>query len=244
MGLTLGNSAGIGIPPALRGFLLGTRTIISATGSTDFVPNKYAKMLFVQMWGAGGGGKNCANSSAAQIVLGGGGGGGGYCEFVYPALPQGITFSVGTGGSGASGAAGGTTTASPKKGSIMPTGSIGSTIGSASPGAAGQSISTGTSQTFTSPSNLATGSSVTGFTLFTDIGGVAYRNSGTVAKSGKGSDPAMLAGGGGLAVIAHGAGNAATNFGAGGGGAMSVNAAGATAGGDGGNGLVIVWEYY
>lgn len=237
---SLYNKAGILVPPAIRGFMLGTRTVLVATG--DFIPNRYAKLIYFQIVGGGGGGKNAANSSAGQIVLGGGGGGGGYAEMLYPAVPQGFTFTLGTGGSGASGGAGGTSSIVLKVGVAFPAGTGTTTILQAIGGAAGATIATGTSQIFSSPGNVSFGVSVTSLVVATRLGGIAYRDSGTVAKSGKGGNSTL--GMGGRSIIAHGVGTNGGSYGGGGSGGMSVNAAGATNGGNGADGVCIIWEYY
>jgi hypothetical protein len=69
---------------------------------------------------------------------------------------------------------------------------------------------------------------------------MGYRVSGTLGWSGSGGDSDY--GGAGNGLTSAGAGNNATGYGAGGGGALST-ANTARAGGTGGAGLVIVYEY-
>lgn len=236
MPYNLYNKAGIMIPPALRGYLLGLRTVITATGATNYTPSKFAKLLYFQLQGAGGGGKNCANAAAGQIVLGGGGSAGSYSEIIVPSFQGTWVVTVGTGGSGATGASGGATSVT------QPSVISGiATIANAVGGTGGGTLASGNTQVFVAPTNGSAGTSALLVAINGHVAYEAFRNSGTVARSGRGADSYF--GGGGRAVIAQGAGNAGGN-GAGGSGGMSVNAGGAVNGGNGGNGLAIVWEYY
>lgn len=237
---TIYNRAGVMVAPSIKGFYLGSRTIITTPGANNYTPPTYSKFLLFQVQGSGGAGRNCANSSAGQIVLGGGGGAGQYCELPLYPFPATIVVTIGTGGAGASGASGSNTTiAGPSFSSQAPTPYIWCIAGG---GAGGGSLTTGTTQAFPLVSAGGTGGqSLTGIELDGRNGGIGYRDSGTVARSGAGKP--SLFGAGGRAIIAHGAGNAG-GFGAGGSGGMSVNAAGATNGGSGGNGICVVWEYY
>lgn len=233
------NRAGIMTPPAIFGFLLGSRTIITGSGNTNYTPPRYAKYLYFQLQGAGGGGKNCANSTAGQIILGSGGASGGYAEVLVMSFRSTIIIAIGAGGSGTSGAAGGSSSiASPTNGSSGVGAFILATV---TGGTGGGTLATGVSQAFVGPINGSGASSVIGMGQNGRTSYEGYRDSGTVARSGKGADSYF--GAGGRAIIAHGVGNNG-GAGAGGSGGMSVNAGGAVNGGNGGNGMCIVWEYF
>jgi len=243
MSYNLVNQAGVTIPPALRGFLLGTYNVITNTASSTFTPNKFAKFLWFQLVGGGGAGRNATNSSAGQIIAGGGGGGGSYTELIYPALPLGFTVQAGAGGSGAGGTGGSSSTVALKVGSNAPAGAYQITLATAVGGALGAgALATGNTPSINNPTNIAFGTSLTFLACPSRLGGCAFRVDGTNCMSGKGGD--SMFGGGAKSIVAHGNGIAGGKYGGGGSGAMSVNAAGGTTGGDGGQGVIIIWEFY
>lgn len=257
MAYNLTNRAGVIIPPAFRGFFPGLRYVSSNSAGEAYLPSPYCKFLFFQMLGGGSGGANCANSAAGQITTGNGGDAGGYSEGFAISHPMGFLLTAGSGGPGALGSFGGASSsvaylntdgvsfAGNRSGFNFITAGIASTSVFTSQGGAGLSgIASGTSEIFVLPPNTSVSGafSNTSFASTSRLGGTAHRVSGTVGCSGKGGD--CLFGIGGRPVIAHGNGNPGLGYGSGGSGGMSVNAAGAVDGGDGAQGVIIVWEYY
>ncbi len=237
---SLYNRAGIMTPPAIFGFLLGSRTIFTP-GTTNYTTPRYAKLLFFQLQAGGGAGGRATNSTAGQIVVGGGGAAGSYAELLVPASSGTYVIVVGAGGSGATPTSGGNSSITGPTLQSSSTPSNQWTL--ATGGSPGSIIATGTTQAFALPTSGSTpGTTLIGLGLQGRQGGVPYRDSGTVACSGKGGNSRF--GSGGRPVIAHGTGNNASGFGAGGSGSMSVNAAGAVNSGNGSAGICIAWEYY
>ena len=176
--------------------------------------------VMVEMWGGGGGG---GASSGGTGYAGDGGGGGAYAKSLFTVASN-LTINVGAGGSGGTspggnGNAGGTTSIS------------GGAVLSAGGGSGGKGndvnslITSGGIPTATSASSLG----INGYPGAGELGG---------ATGGEGgASPAGGAGG-----QANGTpGNTGAIPGGGGGGASQTNAGGASAGGAGANGLVIIW---
>ncbi len=220
------------IPP---GYALGSRTVITATGTTIYTPPSGCRVLLVECIGGGGGGGSVANASASQMTIGSGGGSGGYAATVIGVSqsPAGLTTIVSAGG------------ISGGNGSVTSFGAIGGgaiVLCSAAAGATGGNIATGTSEVFQVGGGSGGGNSIGDVVILPTVGMPGHRVSGTVGISGAGGSTKY--GAGGNARTTQGVGNAGGKFGGGGGGGLSVNAGGAAAGGHGGQGVVTVWEFY
>jgi len=192
--------------------------------------------VIVEVIGAGGGG-GAAEGTSAQIASAGGGGGGGYSKKFIEAdnLGSTETVTVGTGG------AGGTTPSN--NGSNGNSSSFGAhctaTGGTGGTGQAANAIVPRRG----SPSG-AGGAGSSGDINANGHGGVvgadfAIAASGVLSGGGGGS----IYGDGGQQKVYAGAGNNGAGYGAGGGGACQVDNATDYAGGNGTDGLVVVWEY-
>jgi hypothetical protein len=72
-------------------------------------------------------------------------------------------------------------------------------------------------------------------------GGASYVATAAIAVSGRGADGPW--GGSGREVIAQGGGAAGTLYGGGGSGALTLSGGAATAGGAGGQGVLIIYEF-
>jgi hypothetical protein len=230
---TVFNSNGVPIQTAFNGYLLGTRTIVTATGTSTYTPPVGCKFIYIEICGGGGGGGNVANATAAQITVGAGASGGGFSTIFLPA--QVLTLVVGAGGStsGGSGATSSVTLSTPN-------GAIAVCTVNGGTGAGG--LATGTSVAFVAPPNPAVAGTGGQVRVAGNAATAGHRESGTVACSGRGGHGPW--GGGGASIIANGAGNAGLNYGAGGGGGLSINAGGAQNGGAGGQGVAIISEFY
>jgi hypothetical protein len=230
---TVYNPNGVPIQTAFNGYLLGSRTKITATGSSTYTPPVGCKYLFFEAIAGGAGGGAAANSTAAQITLASGGGAGSYSSAWTAVQP---TFAVSVGTGGASAGNGNATTVT------YPTAIGTQVVVNTTGGGQGAAIATGTTELFAAPAGPNAGGNSGNLRVGQSPGYAGHRVSGTVGRSGQGAHGPW--GGGGAAVKAQGAGGAATNYGSGGGGGMSVNAGGAAAGGVGFQGLVIISEYY
>jgi hypothetical protein len=207
------------------------RTVISASG--NWTPGLDAKNALIRMVGAGGAGGGSA-TAATSASAGGGGGSGSYLERYMP-VTGGTAYvaTIGAAGAGASGAVGGAGTNT--------TLVVGATTLTAPGGAGGTLMAAAATVVMGlggSGGAVATNGDVNGTG---SPGGFSYRGSAALAQSGVGGDSEFAGGANGIA--AQGAGIAATGRGAGGGGAVTLNAGVAQAGGNGGAGLIVVDEY-
>ncbi len=191
--------------------------------------------VVVEVVGGGGGG-GAAEGTTGQIASGGGGGGGGFSKKFIEADDLGSkeTVTVGAGGAGG--------TAPSNNGTSGGTSSFGAhcsaTGGNGGTGQAANAIVPRRG----SPSG-AGGAGSSGDINANGHGGVVGANL-AIAASG------VTSGGGGGSIYGDGgqqktsgAGNNGAGYGAGGGGACQVNNATDYAGGNGTDGLVVVWEY-
>jgi hypothetical protein len=212
------------------GLLIGVQTF-SASGT--YTPTAGTNSIVIEMVGGGGGGGGTLATGAGQVSVGAGGSAGGYVIHRATSGFSGATVTIGaagTAGSGANGGAGGTTSFN----AITATGGFG--------GAAGTAAAT-------SSSNAGAGGVGVGANVLIVQGqsggsGVAAFAAGYVQGQVGGSG---RLGASGISVVC-GLGNSnpgpsATGRGGGGCGGVAGASQGATTGGAGGAGLVIVYEY-
>ncbi len=217
----------------LRGLRLLSRTIITATGASTYTTPVGCRVILVECFGGGGGGRTTGNSTAAQIIIGGGGAGGGYSMSPPIATNGGVQFAVNVGVGGAANTNGGATNFQTSTVNLV----------AASAGQSGATaIGTGTAEAYVLGVTGPAGSALAGLGVPGNASMYGHRVSGTVAINSRGA--AGPFGGqpvGNKAQVAKAA--AGGKYGAGGAGGISVNAGGASTGGAGGQGLIIVWEF-
>ena len=221
------------------GRLLNVQTF---TSSGTYIPTKGTKSIVVEVQGAGGAGGGSTATTSGNASLGAGGTEGCYGKSIFSDLETSYTVTIGTGGKGivgSSGGGGGTT-------------SFGSLL-SAGGGYGGGRLSDGVSVSFVGIDGLTLPSppTVTGANIFSSgYAGTFYfairLNNAYSAGGVTGMGGRSFFGAGGGSGTSSGAGANATAFGSGGAGAKSWVAGAsdiAYAGGNGANGVVVVWEY-
>lgn len=218
---------------SLEGRLEGVQVI---TASGTYTKTSGVSKIIVECLGAGGGGGGI-DANTSQISVAGGGGAGGYAvELIDASAIVSETATIGSGGSG--GAAG----ANP--GSAGGTTSLGSLI-SATGGAGGQTLGPSSASNIVrqgGSGGVGSGGSVN---ANGQTGGVGIGQ--TIAcTSGMGGT--SIYGRGGNPGIQNGAGTSfpginALGYGSGGSGAGATGSTTNQAGGDGTDGLLIIWEY-
>lgn len=215
------------------GSLIGPPKVFTSSGT--YTPTTGTKSIIVEVLGAGGGGGGAALITSGYASAGSGGGSGSYAKHYLSSLSSSYVVTIGVGGTGgvgnASGNAGGTS-------------SFGSIV--ICPGGfAGRSLVSSNTLGFTTIDS-GTYTAITGGNIVSQNG-----NSSTfclrTANTGIGGygSPSPY-GSGGLAATATGNGVSplANSYGAGGGGALNLSSTSINyTGGQGSNGIVIVWEY-
>ncbi|WP_418225246.1 hypothetical protein [Citrobacter freundii] len=209
------------------GRLINVRVI---TASGTYTPSAGTKSVVVEVQGGGGAGGAAGLVSGGNIAMGGGGAAGAYARSRLVTGFSGVQITIGAGGKGRkpdyTGMNGGNTSF----GTITAAGGA----GGAAIGAAPPFVITAVGGAVTS------GGSIVSITGASSLTGIALSAS-NVSSGPGGSSPLGVGGGPRSATIA---GDDASGFGSGGSGAL--NLPGATVdllGGDGSDGVVIVWEY-
>ena len=202
----------------------------STTGAGVFTPLAQTQRVRVRCQGAGGAGGGAGAQLATSFAAGGGGAAGAYSESIFSSGFSSVAITVGTGGVGVAGAAGGNGT--------------GSSFGALASAPGGTGGAPGTS--YTAPSIAAGGTSPTAVgNVFQGAGAAGSPSvmlSNAAITSGAGGASAF--GGGGMPrVNTSGTGGAGFAYGSGGAGATAQNSIGAQLGGSGGSGCIIVEEY-
>ncbi|WP_250533560.1 hypothetical protein [Caballeronia sp. AZ10_KS36] len=210
-----------------NGKLLNVQTF---TSNGTYTPTAGTKFVIVEVLGGAGSGGGCAATGASQISVGSGGCAGAYAKALITSGFSGVAVTVGVGGAPASGFASNPGTAS----------SFGSLV-SCPGGLGGTSAGPTTPPWFTGVNTSAapTGGNITGAAGAS--GGISVALS-TTAGYGAAGGSSPFGGGGGPGVI-NVAGLPSPSQGAGGGGSMLGPSQSAIAGGRGGNGVVIVYEF-
>jgi hypothetical protein len=237
-GTTLSVTGGI---PGTGGRLIGIQRI-TATGAYTYTPTSGTNFIVVELQGAGGGGGGVPNPGTFNSAVAAGGGGGGWLRVKLSSNFSGATGSVGAGGTGgAAGANNGTTGGNT---TFVTTGGSPTTYTAGGGGGGGQTSGTPTQ---------AVGGTAGGVCTNGDdqrpgtpaSGGAAFPGP-FFAYSGAGGD-SPYSGGGQCAFIAANPGSAAgisaTGRGGGGSGAVANGNTTARAGGNGSDGLVVIWEF-
>lgn len=210
------------------------------TTSGTYTPTAGTNRIVVELVGGGGGGGAASATGSATNSAGSGGGAGAYAKILINS-PVATAVTVGGGGVGGS-----AVSLDADPGTASSFGSF-ATVGGGSGGKAGTQVSqTATSAFFTPPGPGGVPITVTGATLLQSSQG--QPGTGGISLSGG----AFIRGGDGgssmLGSNAHTdnttvASTAPANSGAGGAGTANTQNQAALPGGNGGSGLVIVWEY-
>lgn len=222
------------------GGLIGVR-VFTATGAGTYTPTVGTNSIVIELVGAGGGGSAIATPGSGNASHGQGGGAGAWLRKRLTADFSGASYSVGAKGTGGAagannGTAGGNTTFTNTAGSPTTYTAAGGSLGGRN--------------TAVAPAQLAGVSG--GAATNGDVGvsgapsSTAYATSTAFSVGSKGGDSRYGVGGAAGIVLANSAstaGVAATGYGAGGSGAQGTGVASAAAGGNGADGLIIIWEY-
>ncbi|HAV8889008.1 TPA: hypothetical protein JLE41_002369 [Escherichia coli] len=192
------------------------------------------KKIVVEVLGGGGGGGG-AQAGTGLTSFGAGAAAGSYAKGLFTDLLSSYVVTIGAGGKGGGGT---------ENGSPGGTTSLGSLI-SASGGNPGQTAAAGTDPyimgSLGSPGTVVGGNVISNPSQNT--GGFGFRLSAAVCSGGTGSD-SIYGRGGDAASSTNRAGRNATGYGAGGGGGRAVSQSGTPyTGGDGSDGIVIIWEF-
>lgn len=211
-----------------------TKTLITALGSSSYTTPANCKFLKVTAVGGGGGGGGCATAATSAGAGGGGGGGGGGIRWFSPTPGQVFAVSIGAGGpGGASGNNSGVSGSFTVFGSLQPSGG---------------SFGTGSVATSTVaiPSSAGAGGAGGGDIVFqggSGFPGIVYASAGGLAIGGLGGT-SIFAASPVPNVTSNSAGSGGLLYGGGGNGGCQVNNGGNQAGGNGGQGAVLVEEFY
>ena len=219
--------------------------VFSTPGAHTYVPTSGMKYCIVEVQGAGGGGGGIQMTNTNQSAAGGGGGAGGYCKSLLYATQIGTSqdVTVGAGGLGAlgnvTGSSGGNSsfaTASGQSFGLTANGGVGGF------GFAGIANAIGTT-------GGGVGGAATGGNIINITGGCgtcAYTNaiSGTVYWPGAGGHSFVGNGPQAITNVNNQPGSYNGQYGSGGTGSEGAGAVASDQGSNGGNGIVIITEYF
>ncbi|WP_353641312.1 hypothetical protein [Mesorhizobium sp. WSM2239] len=211
------------------GYLLGSRQIFTTSGT--WTKPAGCRAVMIEIVGGGGGGGGAADSTTGNACAGGGGGGQYGKKWITSAL--GATETVTRGAGGAGGLAGNNNGSA---GTASSFGSHASVNGGS--GGTGSSASTGT--LLNTGGAGGTGGTGSDFQIRGGAGGPGIVSAGLRIPTGSGGETVL---GSRVGQPTNNIGTAGQNYGGGGSGAVGAAAA-ARAGGNGADGIVIVWEYY
>jgi hypothetical protein len=214
---------------APTGRLIGAPRYITSTQTYTPTPGTNAALFEYVGGGGAGGGSQAAGANLCSAAPGGGGGGFGK-KYLSSGF-AGITLTIGAGGIGVGGAAGGNGGTTSVGAFCSGTGGIGGIVGSVS------SNNTNNLYGFAS-GGTSTGGDINCAGYFAQA---AFYAQAPVGGAGGGSPygpGAPYVGGG---VVSNGI--LATNFGSGGSGGQTPALNGATSGGNGAPGLIVIYEY-
>jgi len=210
---------------AFPGYLLSDVRVFTASGT--YTPSTDVRAILVECQGAGGGGGG-AVQTGTDAGLGSGGGAGGYTRAWITPVAGSYSYVVGQGG-------------------------VGGTSGNGSPGTANTSFDTmiagygaaglGASSPISTVLGGGNGGSASGGNLVNisgGAGGMAFQMSGGLTVSGEGGQSFYGVGG---KQVYNQPGSNGTGYGSGGSGASAAAGSLNRSGGNGANGLVIIWEY-
>lgn len=211
------------------------RVVQVVTAGTSYTTASGTRTIIVELFGGGGGGAG-APSAAASASAGGSGGAGGYAKKQFTVTPAtAYVIAIGAGGvggnnTGQGGSDGGDTTFTVGATTVTAFGGRGAQAGMVA--GTTSAISLGGASTFSSTNGDINGSG--------EPGQYGIRLSGTLAAIGPSGGNCYFAGTSSQISTAPGSSG---HPGCGGGGALVTNGGTANAGGDGGAGFIVVYEY-
>lgn len=217
---------------------LALKSFQTFTGDDTWNRTAGVTRVLIEVQGPGGGGGGAEATSAGEASAGAGGGGGGYArKFLDVSSISSSNITVGSGGNGGSGNnsgnSGGNSSWADGTNTVMANG-----------GGGGGRNGTGSGNLAGSG---AGGGSASGGDINMPGGGSDFRlrlGEDNLGAASAGGDSVLGKGGAGEAGISGGSnGNNGGNYGGGGGGAFNGPGVGAKSGGDGADGVVIVWEF-
>ena len=215
--------------PLMSGRLINVQTF---TSSGTYTPTPGTNSVVVEVQGGGGAGGGTDACTSSQLSGSGGGGSGAYAKSRLTTGFSGASVTVGAGGTGVS-ASNGNAGGASSFGSITAPGGGGGIKGPAS-AALPALVGYGPAAAVATGGNLINAGG--------DTGGTCFGSGLSTAISGKGG--CSIFGGGGTPQVNTSANGASSpSPGAGGGGALTIASGAAKTGGNGANGIVIVWEY-
>ena len=220
----------------ITGRLIGVQVLTTGSAAT-YTPTAGTASAVVEGWAEGGGGGGCAATSASQASIACGGGEGGYFCHRYSSITTG-TYTV----SNVGGAKGANTGAAAGDGADT-TFTDGSTLLTAKGGKGAQAgVASGTATTVLAG---AVGGAISINGNIRNLGGVG---GGMAIRTGTGGANSSISGygggpNGGDARGTSGAGQDAKGPAGGGSGGLGLSSGAAVTGGQGGPGLIVVWEY-
>lgn len=218
---------------AVTGRLLNVRVFTTANSGSTYTPTAGTTSVVVEAVGAGGGGGGAKATNSSQYSYGTGGDSGKYGKARFTSGFSGVTLTIGSGGTGVAGNTG-------NSGGNTSFGSLLVCPG----GSGGLAINQTTTTQISMYGSFPTASAVTGANIMSHHGfpGIGGRSNGTFNTNGDSGCSSYLGNGGGIVSLGN-AGLAATGYGGGGGGACNDVSNTARAGGNGGDGVIIVYEY-
>ena len=197
-------------------------------------PTPGTKKVIVEMVGGGGGGAGSRSASSGQISVGGAGGAGSYAKGQFTQNFSGVQITVGAKGAGG--------TSSWPYASDGGTSSFGSLI-TAAGGAAGQPAGPSNSFPFTTVAAVVSAGANNANIIGTPGQGASASIAVSAAVVTESPGGSSQFGAGGFITAFNAKGVNGSGYGAGGGPSKVNGGNAAVAGGDGSQGLVIVWEY-
>lgn len=209
------------------GRLLNVRVFVSGG---VYTPTSGTNTVVVELLGGGGAGAGSSATNASQLAVGSGGGAGHRAIGRFTSGFSGVTVAIGAGGAPNLGGAGGTGGTTSFGGLMTVNGGAGGT----QYGPTGSRIIGGASN-----SNVSAPGSL--LAIQGESGGPAFMTDLNFGLSGAGGSGQY--GDGGSSAGGSGDGTLARGYGSGGGGAMSYASSPVRNGGNGRQGLAIIWEY-
>ena len=219
----------LGLGEAHFGALLGCKKI-TVSGIYNATPG--TNMVIVELLGGGAAGGGSEVSATGRQTFGGGGGGGAYVKAMLTAGFNGSFVTIGAGGLGVTGLAGGNGGDTSFGDNIIAGGGVGGSPMATSSGPLGGGEGTG---------GIASGGNIINSIGHSGWSGMAYDV--TYAVSGRGGESILFPGGQPSGTQQMKDGFNASEYGCGGGGANSRSSEIAYKGGSGSQGIAIIWEY-